>query len=149
MYKSTKLFENYSVAIRQWKAQHSHCQLLHGYALKFKIYFEAESLDDMNWVVDFGCFKSQPIGNGLKDWMNDMFDHTTLIEKDDPYRDYFEMMQVEGLAKVHFMDKMGAESLAKMVFDKFNDVLSKTDAGRSKCVKVECFENDKNSAIYE
>jgi hypothetical protein len=28
-YISTKLFDNYSVAIRQWKAQHSHCQLLH------------------------------------------------------------------------------------------------------------------------
>ena len=56
--------------------------------------------------------------------------------------------QVEGLAKVHFLEKMGAESCAKMVFDKFNEVLSKTDAGRCKVVKVECFENDKNSSIY-
>ena len=31
----------------------------------------------------------------------------------------------------------------------FNEVLSKTDAGRCKCIKVECFENDKNSSIYE
>ena len=148
-YKSTKTFDNYSVAIRQWKAQHSHCQLLHGYALKFKVWFEADELDDMNWVVDFGGFKSQPQGNGLKDWMNDMFDHTTLIQADDPYRDYFEMLQVEGLAKVHFVEKMGCESLAKMVYDKFNDVLSKTDAARSRVVKVEVFENEKNSAIYE
>ena len=34
-------------------------------------------------------------------------------------------------------------------FDKFNDKLSKTDAGRCKVVKVECFENDNNSSIYE
>jgi hypothetical protein len=47
------------------------------------------------------------------------------------------------------MDKMGAESMAKLVYDKFNDVLSKTDAGRCKVIKVECFENDKNSAIFE
>ena len=38
--------------------------------------------------------------------------------------------------------------MAKLVYDKFNDVLSKTDASRCKVVKVECNENKKNSAIY-
>jgi len=155
MYLSTKLFENYSVAIRQWKAAHSHCELLHGYALKFKVWFASnesdidKQLDEMNWIVDFGGFKDPPIGNGLKDWMNYMWDHTTLIQADDPYRSYFEALQVEGLAKVHFLEKMGAESCAKLVYDKFNDVLSKTDAARCKVIKVECFETDKNSAIYQ
>ena len=154
-FQSTKIFDNYSVAIRQWKAQHSHCQLLHGYALKFKVWFESntpfdgnDGLDDMNWIVDYGGFKDAPKGNGLKSWMNDMWDHTTLIQTDDPYRDYFEMLQVEGLAKVHFLDKMGAESCAKLVYDHFNDILSKTDAGRCKVIKVECFENEKNSSVY-
>ena len=145
MFVSTKIFDNYSVALRQWKAQHSHCQLLHGYALKFKVWFTTESLDDMNWVVDFGGFKH----NGLKDWMSEMFDHTLLIQSDDPYKDLFETMQMERICKVHFLDKMGCESLAKLVFDKFNDVLSKTDAGRAKVIKVEVFENEKNSAIYQ
>lgn len=142
---STKIFDNYSVALRQHKAQHSHCKLLHGYALKFKIWFEADQLDDMNWVVDFGGFERM----GLKQWMNKMFDHTLLIEKDDPYKDLFESMAIERLADVHFLDKMGCESLAKLVFDKFNDTLSKQDAARCRVIKVECFENDKNSAIYE
>jgi len=44
---------------------------------------------------------------------------------------------------------MGAESLAKLVFDKFNNVLSKTQSGRCRVTKVECFENEKNSAIWE
>ena len=155
MYQSTKIFDNYSVAIRQWKAQHSHCQLLHGYALKFKVWFASNEqnidrqLDDMNWIVDFGGFKSKPVGNGLKDWMNDMFDHTLLIEKDDPYKDLFETMAMEGLCKVHFLDKMGAESLARLVCEKFNEVLKTTDAGRCKVIRVECFENDKNSAVWE
>ena len=151
-YISTKLFENYSVAIRQWKAQHSHCQLLHGYALKFKVWFASNSpidqLDEMNWIVDYGGFKDAPKGNGLKSWMDHMWDHTTLIQADDPYRDMFEALQAYGLAKVHFLDKMGAESCAKIVFDHFNEVLSKTDAGRCKVIKVECFENDNNSSIY-
>jgi 6-pyruvoyltetrahydropterin/6-carboxytetrahydropterin synthase len=145
VYRSTKLFSNYSVALRQHKAQHSHCKLLHGYALEFKVWFEADTLDDMNWVVDFGGFGHM----GLKDWMNDMFDHTLLIEKDDPYLDFFQSAQMEGICKLKIMDKMGCESLAKLVFDKFNYTLSKQDAGRCRVVKVECFENNKNSAIYE
>lgn len=145
MYISTKTFDNYSVALRQWKAQHSHCQLLHGYALKFKVWFSCETLDDMNWVVDFGGFGH----NGLKEWMNNMFDHTLLIEVDDPYKDLWEQMGQMGLAKVHFLEKMGCESLAKLVFDKFNKTLANQDAARCRVVKVEVFENDKNSAIYQ
>ncbi len=148
-YISTKIFDNYSVALRQHKAQHSHCQLLHGYALRFKVWFSSDTLDDMNWVVDFGGFKDAPIGNGLKSWMKDNFDHTLLIERDDPYLDFFHSAAMEGLCKLVIMDKMGCESLAKMVCDKFNEVLSQTDAGRCRVIRVECFENDKNSAIYE
>lgn len=145
MYISTKIFDNYSVALRQWKAVHSHCQLLHGYAFSFKLWFSSESLDDMNWVVDFGGFGH----NGLKEWMNFMFDHTTLIEKDDPYLDLFQSLSMDNVIALRIMDKMGCESLAKLVCDKFNEVLSKTDAGRCRVIKVEVFENNKNSGIYE
>jgi len=125
-YISTKLFENYSVAIRQYKAAHSHCQLLHGYALEFKVWFaskeevEENQLDEMSWIVDFGIFSR----NGLKDWLNDMFDHTTLIEKDDPQLESFKWMEELGLLKLKVMDRMGAESVSKLVFDKFNEVFS-------------------------
>jgi 6-pyruvoyltetrahydropterin/6-carboxytetrahydropterin synthase len=152
-YQSTKLFDNYSVAIRQWKAQHSHCQLLHGYALKFKVWFESiepleeNQLDEMNWIQDYGGFKSKPIGNGLKDWMDYMWDHTLLIEKDDPYLDLFESMNPT-VCHLRVMDKIGAESAAKLVYDKFNDELSKQGGGRVKVTKVECWEADKNSSIY-
>ena len=154
-YISAKTFTNFSVALRQWKAQHSHCQLLHGYAFKIKVWFASheedvdKQLDSMNWIVDYGSFKKPPHGNGLREWLDDMFDHTTLIEKDDPYLDFFRTAAMEGLMKLQVMDKMGAESVAKLVFDKFNERLSKTDAGRCKVIKVECFENDNNSSIYQ
>lgn len=143
-YQSTKVFDGYSVALRQHRAQHSHCCLLHGYDFYFHITFGADYLDEHGWIADFGSFKR----NGLKDWMSEMFDHTTLIQADDPMRGYFEMMVVEKIAKVHFLKDMGCEALAKMVFDKFNDVLSKQEAGRLRVVRVECFEHSKNSAIY-
>jgi len=165
-YQSTKLFDNYSVAIRQHKAQHSHCQLLHGYALEFKVWFESiepleeNQLDEMNWIMDYGGFKALPkggesieelkkTGNGLKDWMDYMWDHTLLIEKDDPQLETFQYMQELGLCHLRVMDRIGAESAAKMVYDKFNDVMSKTGGGRVKVVKVECWEAPKNSSIYE
>lgn len=154
-YMSAKTFDNFSVALRQWKAQHSHCQLLHGYAFKIKVWFGSneenidQQLDDMNWIVDYGGFKAAPKGNGLRPWLDHMFDHTTLIEKDDPNLDIFVQLEQMGVCKLIVMDKMGAESVAKLVYDKFNDVLSKTDAGRCKVVRVECFENDNNSSIYE
>lgn len=144
-YQSTKLFDNYSVAIRQHKAQHSHCKLLHGYALEFKVWFTADSLDEMNWIVDFGLFSR----NGLKDWMNEMFDHTLIIEEDDPYADFFTDMEGFGLCKTRVVKSIGAESMAKLVFDRFTEVFSKTEGGRVKVVKVECSENKKNSGIYE
>lgn len=150
-YISTKYFDNFSVALRQHKASHSHCALLHGYSLEFKVWFasveeiEENQLDEMNWIVDYGIFSR----NGLKDWLNHMFDHTTLIEKDDPQLESFKFMEELGLCHLRVMDSMGAESCAKLVFDKFNDVFSKTEGGRVKVIRVECFENSKNSSIYE
>ena len=150
-YQSTKIFDNFSVALRQHKAQHSHCQLLHGYAFKIKVWFESKEcetdkmLDEMNWIVDFGLFSR----NGLKEWLNYMFDHTLLIEKDDPQLESFKALEELGLCSLRIMDKMGAESLAKLVFDKFTDVFEKTEGGRIMISKVEVFENDKNSGIYE
>ncbi len=154
-YLSAKTFTNFSVALRQWKAQHSHCQLLHGYAFEIKVWFASnepdvdKQLDDMNWIVDYGSFKKPPHGNGLREWLDDQFDHTTLIEKDDPYLDIFQQLAQMGICKLIVMDKMGAESVAKLVFDKFNERLALTDGGRCKVVKVECFENTTNSSIYE
>lgn len=150
-FQSTKLFENFSIALRQHKASHSHCQLLHGYALEFKIWFESveeieeKQLDEMNWIVDFGLFGR----NGLKEWLDHMFDHTVIVEKDDPQLETFWALQDLNMAKITVVSRIGAESLAKIVFDHFNDVFSKTEGGRIRVYKVECFENKKNSAIYK
>lgn len=149
-FQSTKEFDNFSVALRQHKAQHSHCRLLHGYAFKIKVWFESneidesKQLDEMNWVVDFGLFGR----NDLKKWLNYMFDHTLLIEKDDPQLESFKLLDELRLCDLRIVDKIGAESLAKLVFEKFTGVFEKTEGGRVIVSKVEFFENDKNSGIY-
>ena len=70
---STKTYNNdrgLSCAFRQWRAEHSHCKLIHGYSLGFKVIFECDELDERNWVMDFGGLKK------FKNWLEDMFDHT-------------------------------------------------------------------------
>ena len=59
-HQSTKTYgtdRGFSCAFRQPKATHSHCSLIHGYSLGFKFTFEADYLDDKNWVYDFGNCK--------------------------------------------------------------------------------------------
>ena len=57
MFYSTKTYGHeagLSCAFRQPGATHSHCSLIHGYALSFSFTFAATELDDKNWAVDFG-----------------------------------------------------------------------------------------------
>ncbi|HEX2555077.1 MAG TPA: hypothetical protein VHL98_15360, partial [Microvirga sp.] len=47
IYRSTKVYdhnEGLSCCFRQWRATHSHCRLLHGYALAFKFVFATHEL---------------------------------------------------------------------------------------------------------
>ena len=70
-HQSTKTYgtdRGFSCAFRQPKATHSHCSLIHGYSLGFKFTFEADYLDDKNWVYDFGNCK------WIKKYLEDNFD---------------------------------------------------------------------------
>ena len=97
-FKSTKIFDGFSTVFRQWQATTTHCQYLHGYAIEFKVTFEGE-LDHRNWVWDFGGMKRSKTkidGMSAKEWMDYMFDHTTVIAKDDPHLEVFSQMHEKG-----------------------------------------------------
>jgi 6-pyruvoyltetrahydropterin/6-carboxytetrahydropterin synthase len=142
MYRSYKEFNGYSTAFRQWRAD-SHCRFIHGYALRFKVWFDGE-LDYRNWVVDFGCFKR----NGIKDWMKNMFDHTTIISVDDPERNRFEEMDKDGLIQLRIMEDVGCEKFAEYVFKYLNKKIKEETNGRVKVHKVQCWEHGENMAEY-
>ena len=144
-FRSTKLFKGYSTAFRQWRAKHSHCQFVHGYAMEFKVTFEG-NLDELNWVCDFGCFKR----NGIKEHMNYMFDHTTIVAKDDPEIESFKYLASKGLIQLRILNHVGCEKFAEYVYDYINDKVFEETDGRVKVLKVESFEGGtENSAIYE
>lgn len=144
-FQSTKTYGNHigiSAAFRQWKA-HSHCRFIHGYALGFKFIFEADELDQQNWVVDFGGLKP------LKQMLEDTFDHKVVVSEDDPHLDYFKQGQALGVMEVVVVPAGGCEKFAELVYECTEQWLK--DAGfapRCRLVSVEVFEHGANSAIF-
>ena len=150
-FTSTKVFDGFSTVFRQWRAEGTHCQKLHGYGISFKLWFEGD-LDERNWVWDFGGMKrakGKIDGMSPKEWMDYMFDHTFLVAQDDPFKDSFLKMGEAGVAQVRIVPATGAERFAKFIFDKVAPFIHTETEGRVKVTKVEFREHQKNSAIYE
>ena len=142
MFSSTKIIELGSCAFRQPQAT-SHCRFLHGYRLTAKFWFEAEALDKNNWVVDFGGLKE------LKKLFQEQFDHTTCISRNDPKLEVFKKLNEAGVCDLRIMDGVGIEKFAEFCHDTAQRFVDKLTDSRCRCVKVEVFEHENNSAIFE
>ena len=144
-YYSTKTYgheRGLSCCFRQWRAD-SHCNMMHGYALAFSFKFEAATLDHNNWVVDFGGLK------WLKAWLENQFDHTTLVAQDDPEMETFRMLHDKKLIDMRVIPGVGCEKTAEYVFDHVASQIDSLYAGRVKLSSVEVREHPGNSAIIE
>ncbi len=151
MFESTKVFDGFTCCFRQWKAKDSHCRYLHGYGVSFKIWFQG-SLDEKNWVWDFGGMKRAKRtidGMNPKAWMEHMFDHTVIVAKDDPELERFVKMDYDRLIQLQVVPATGAELFAKLIFDKVNTFIKEETNGRISVKQVEFREQEKNSAIYK
>jgi 6-pyruvoyltetrahydropterin/6-carboxytetrahydropterin synthase len=174
-YYSTKTYgtdRGLSCCFRQWRASHSHCSLLHGYSIGIRLIFESETLDDRNWVWDFGGLKA------FKEWSEYTFDHKTIIAADDPHLDKFKALadmglnDVGGVCDLRIVPDVGCEKFAELVYNTMVSILVSfqktgrwefTDArgivhryesrypiGSGVRLKsAEVFEHAGNSAIYE
>lgn len=141
MFGSTKRYSpGFSCAFAQWQAD-SHCKYLHGYALEFEFTFEAEELDARNWVVDFGALKP------VKSWLESMYDHTTLVARDNPNLDYYRALDGRGQLQLREVDATGCEATALEVF-RYTELwlLGSGFGPRCRVVKVEVREHTGNSA---
>ena len=149
-FQSTKIFDGFSTVFRQWRADGTHCQFLHGYGISFKITFEGE-LDERNWVWDFGGMKRAKgtiDGMNPKAWMDYMFDHTYIIAEDDPFLPLAKEMDKEGIVQLRVIPATGAEQFAKYIYDKVNKFVLEETNNRVRVTQVEFKEHNKNSAIY-
>ena len=143
-YQSTKTYGNdrgLSCCFRQWRAD-SHCNLLHGYSLGFRFVFEADTLDERNWVYDFGdC-------GWIKAFLEQTFDHKLVIDKNDPDIEHIYKIHDENIAQVLTMDGVGCEKFAEYVYNFVAPKVHDKSKGRVSLYSVECFEHGANGAIY-
>jgi 6-pyruvoyltetrahydropterin/6-carboxytetrahydropterin synthase len=170
-YYSTKTYGNdrgLSCCFRQWQSTHSHCSLLHGYSIGIKLIFESETLDDRNWVMDFGGLKA------FKEWSEHMFDHTLVVAENDPHLDKFKALAALGLnseggiCDLRIVPAVGCEKFSELVYNEMNKILKTFQSGKTytlpngkgfdcrypvgqgvKLHSVEVFEHAGNSAIYQ
>jgi len=170
-YLSTKTYGNdrgLSCCFRQWRSTHSHCSLLHGYSIGVKLIFESETLDDRNWVMDFGGLKA------FKEWSEYMFDHTLVVASDDPHLEKFKALaalglQAEGgICDLRVVDAVGCEKFAELAYKTMNEILQSYQSGTEwkhpdgrtykarypvgqgvRLKSVEVFEHAGNSAVYQ
>ena len=144
-YYSTKTFGNdrgLSCAFRQWKAD-SHCNQIHGYSLGFRFIFEAEQLDERNWVYDFGDTK------WIKAYLEETYDHTMAVAEDDPMLDTFKELDEQNICTIRIMPAVGCEKFAEITYLDVAPLVSARTKNRVRLKSVEVFEHGANSAIYE
>lgn len=141
IFGSTKTYKAVvSTAFRQWRAE-SHCRWLHGYSIEFGVKFEADYLDHRNWVVDFGGLKA------FKQWLEVMFDHTTVVAADDPMLPTFKHMHERDMINLRVVEAVGCEQFAHMAYRWLDAWIKENGLGqRVRVVEVECREQHANSA---
>lgn len=142
-YRVTKTYghdRGLSATFRQHRAR-SHCQYVHGYALAFSLTFEADTLDESGWVIDFGGLKE------VKAWLDRTFDHVTLVAADDPKRELFEEMAIAGLVQCCIVPATGCEAFARLVFNHVNEWMQlRGHSPRVRLVHVTVREHEGNAA---
>lgn len=144
-YFSTKMFGPISTNHRQWKHQ-GHCAQIHGYGRHVKITFGSNTgLDERGWIQDFGDCRY------IKKWLEDQWDHKTLIAEDDPHlEDIINLQNINKenpIIKINVIRKPygpGIELSCRYVFDHVNQMLPKNKFVQ----EVEIWEHENNSAKY-
>lgn len=122
-----------------------HCSQIHGHNWGFNIYFQCDELDDNGFVIDVGELRF------VKDWLETRFDHTLLLNWNDPRLAYYQTVLLPADARIVVVPNCGMEGLAKFVFESVGTMLIENEELSLRGVrvyKVECLEDSKNSAIY-
>lgn len=141
-YRSSKVFGPYSCCFRQPTAS-SHCRFFHGYGLKFKLTFQADILDNNNWVMDFGGLKP------IKAYLEETFDHRMIVARGDPVAGLCDSLGKSGAADVLYLPKVGCEAFATLVASFVQHWLeSEGHAPPVRLIEVECREHELNAGYW-
>ncbi|MEB3201553.1 MAG: 6-carboxytetrahydropterin synthase [Synechococcus sp.] len=138
----SKTFSGFPCCHRQWRHP-GHCRFVHGYSRSFTCWFQASCLDTNGFVVDFSGLGK------LRDQLEEQFDHTFLVNADDPLLATWQQLHGQGALNLRVMENVGMEASAQLVWGWANALIRERDGGRSCCWKVEARENETNAACFE
>ena len=89
------------------------CRYLHGHNGRLEVDIDAEALDDMGMVADFGAVKDL-----VKGWIDQHIDHRMVLSRLDP----LVPLLVESGEPVYLLDENPtAENLARHIFEKVSE----------------------------
>ena len=141
-FTSTKTFHNFPCAHRQHKHD-GNCALVHGYSRSFHFVFGAITMTKEGFIVDYGDLKE------LKRWLEENYDHTFVVDQDDPFIPTFQELHQAGVLRLVIQEEgPGMEGTAMRICNWTDEWLRKKTGGRAWVISVEARENDKNSSIY-
>lgn len=140
-FSSIKTFRNLPCSHRQWR-HGGHCAYIHGYSRAYTFHFAAHDLDENHFVVDFGSLKR------LGRWLDEWFDHTCLINADDPELETFRALHDKGIVDLRVLPNVSMEASARFCWQFADHLVREATGGRAWCWMVESRENDKNAGTY-
>lgn len=141
--RSTKTYPfstGLSIAFRQPNAD-SHCHFIHGYAPSVHFEFGAKEKDKNGWVLDYGACKE------LKTWLQENFDHKTLVAWNDPYLSYFKEGHKLGLLDLRVVKATGMEAFAEEIATMCQQWVGQITQGRVFLTRLEMKEHEGNGVI--
>lgn len=141
-HNSIKTFGDLPCSHRQWRHE-GHCAFIHGYSRSYTFRFAAVELDANQFVVDFGSLKA------LGQWLERWFDHTCLINADDPELELFRELHAKGIVDLRVLPNVSMESSARFVWGFADHLVREATQGRAWCFSVEARENEKNAGTWE
>jgi 6-pyruvoyltetrahydropterin/6-carboxytetrahydropterin synthase len=140
-YTCCKTFSGFPCTHRQWRHP-AQCRFVHGYSRSFSFWFRAHRLDEHGFVVDFSGLKE------LETRLVRQFDHTFLVNADDPLLRQWQGLHEQGALDLRVMDNVGMEASAELVWGWANELLRTREGGRACCWRAEARENEKNGACF-
>ena len=142
MFTTIKRFSDFPCSHRQ----HTHdgaCRYVHGYSRWFEFEFWSPSADPNTlFIVDFGKLK------WLKAQLTEWFDHTLLLNADDPELPFFQEAESRGAAKLTVLPNVGMEAVAIYLWSYVEARLRKEQSS-VRLIRCRVGENDKNSGEWK
>lgn len=117
------------------------CAHLHGHTYKVRLTFEGEVLDDMGILFDFGEFKE------IKQWVEDNWDHGTLLNsRDAELLEFTEATPEFTHRRYLFVDvNPTAEVMAEELYQVCQKIIQ---SRQGEVTEVQIWETPTSSAVY-